>query len=100
MGDKGEGGEWSEARRASTAHLGVAASVKLLTVLPEQIWSAGEAGQWSSAAQLYLLAQHLHTGLQADHGSGVSPGKISQWFTVIQRQWDVLQQLHSSLLSS
>ena len=95
-----EGGDWSEVRRANTAHLGVAASVKLLTVLPEQIWSAGEAGQWSSAAQLYLLAQHLHTGLQADQGSGVSPQLISHWYPVIHRQWDVLQQLYSSLLSS
>ena len=92
--------DWSEVKRANTAHLGVAASVKLLTVLPEQIWSAGEAGQWSSAAQLYLLAQHLHTGLQADQGSGVSPELISAWYPVIIRQWDVLQQLYSSLLSS
>ena len=95
-----EGEDWSEVKRANTAHLGVAASVKLLTVLPEQIWSAGEAGQWSSAAQLYLLAQHLHTGLEADQGSGVSPELISHWYPVIIRQWDVLQQLYSSLLSS
>ena len=95
-----EGGEWSEARLATSAHLGVAASVKLLTLLPEQIWAAGEAGQWSSAAQLYLLAQHLHTGLQADHGSGLSPHRICQWYPVINRQWDVLQQLYSSLLNS
>ena len=95
-----EGGDWSEVRRANTAHLGVAASVKLLTVLPEQIWSAGEAGEWSSAAQLYLLAQHLHTGLQADQGCGVSPQLVSHCYPVIQRQWDVLQQLYSSLLSS
>ena len=87
-------------RSGQTAHLGVAASVKLLTVLPEQIWAGGEAGDWSGAAGLYLLGQHVYTGLQGDQGSGVSPLNIAQWYPVISRQWDVLQQLYASLMVS
>ena len=83
---------------ANTAHLAVAAGIKLLTAVPEQIWAAVEADSWSDAAQLYLVAQHVHTGLQADQG--LSPDKIQAWFPVISRQWDVLQQLHTSLVSS
>ena len=85
---------------ANAPYLAVAASIKLLTVLPEQIWSAVEAGQWSVAAELYLVSQHVYVALQADQGAGVTHDKVARWFPVIARQWDVLQQLHTSLVSS
>ena len=84
---------------ANTAHLAAAASIKLLTALPEQIWAAVEAGSWAAAAELYLVAQHVHTGLAADQGAGVTHDKVAAWFPVISRQWAVLQQLHTSLVA-
>ena len=83
----------------TSAHLAVAASIKLLTALPEQIWAAVEAENWSGAAELYLLAQRVHTGLQVDQGAGVTHDKIRAWFPVISRQWDVITQLLSSLVA-
>jgi len=83
----------------NTAHLAAAASIKLLTVLPEQIWAAVEADNWRIAASLYLLAQRVHTGLQVDQGAGVTHDKVRAWFPVISRQWDVVQQLQVSLVS-
>ena len=83
----------------NTAHLAAAASIKLLTVLPEQIWAAVEADNWRGAAELYLLAQRVYTGLQVDQGAGVSHDKVRTWFPVIGRQWDVIQQLLVSLVS-
>ena len=83
----------------NTAHLAAAASIKLLTILPEQIWAAVEADNWRGAAELYLLAQRVHTGLQVDQGAGVSHDKVRAWYPVILRQWDVIQQLQVSLVS-
>jgi len=85
---------------ANTSYLAVAAGIKLLTILPEQIWAAVERSSWSEAAELYQLSSHVHTGLNTDHGAGITHDKISAWFPVINRQWDVIQQLHSSLISN
>jgi len=83
----------------NTPYLGVAAAIKLLTATPELIWAAVEDGKAALGAQLFLLAQHVHTGLQADAGGQVTGDKISQWFPVIARQWATIQQLQSTLLS-
>ena len=85
---------------ANSPYLGVAAAIKLLTAVPELIWAAVEDGKFSQGAQLFLLAQHVHTGLLADAGGQVTAEKIAQWFPVIARQWATIQQLHSTLLNS
>jgi len=85
---------------ANSPYLGVAAAIKLLTAVPELIWAAVEAEQFSLGAQLFLLAQHVHTGLLADAGGQVTAEKIAQWFPVIARQWATIQQLQSTLLTS
>ena len=80
-------------------YLGVAAAIKLLTATPELIWAAVEDGKAALGAQLFLLAQHVHTGLQADAGGQVTGDKIAQWFPVIARQWATIQQLQTTLLT-
>jgi len=85
---------------ANTPYLSVAAAIKLLTAVPERIWAAVEAGHYSVGAQLFLLAQHVHTGLLADAGGQVTGDKIAQWFPVIARQWATIQQLQTTLLDS
>ena len=73
---------------ANSPYLGVAAAIKLLTAVPELILAAVEAGHvYPVGAQLFLLAQHVHTGLLADAGGQVTAEKIAQWFPVIARQW-------------
>merc|ERR1719154_46138 len=84
----------------NTPYIAVAASIKLLTAVPERIWTAVEAGHYSLGAQLFLLAQHVHTGLLADAGGQVTGDKIAQWFPVIARQWATIQQLQTTLLNS
>ena len=90
---------------ANAPYLAVAASIKLLTVLPEQIWSAVEGGQDSGQWQqscTWCPSMCTYVALQADQGGGVTHDKVSRWFPVIARQWDmdVIQQLHSSLVTS
>ena len=54
---------------ANSPYLGVAAAIALLTAVPELILAAVEAGHvYPVGAQLFLLAQHVHTGLLADAG--------------------------------
>ena len=45
-------------------YLGVAGSINLLMTIPERVWEAVEARQLVLAAQLYLLARHVHAALQ------------------------------------
>nr|XP_033816381.1 conserved oligomeric Golgi complex subunit 1 isoform X2 [Geotrypetes seraphini] len=63
----------------------VAAQIKLLLEIPEQIWSCMEASQALQATQLYLLCCHLHSLLQLDSsGSRYSP--ILARFPILVRQ--------------
>ena len=80
-------------------YLAVAASTKLLMVVPERIWGAVELGKRAEAAQLFLLAQYVHTGLEGGAGGGLTPEKISAWFPVVARQWATVRTLHASLLA-
>ena len=80
-------------------YLAVAASIKLLMVVPERIWGSVEAGRRAEAAQLFLLAQYVHTGLEGGAGGGLTPEKISAWFPVVARQWATVRTLQASLLS-
>ena len=80
-------------------YLAVAASTKLLMVVPERIWGAVESGRRAEAAQLFLLAQYVHTGLEGGAGGGLTPEKISAWFPVVARQWATVRTLQASLLS-
>merc|ERR1719370_1497136 len=80
-------------------YLAVAASTKLLMVVPERIWGAVESGRRAEAAQLFLLARYVHTGLEGGAGGGLTPEKISAWFPVVARQWATVRTLQASLLS-
>merc|ERR1719239_1582701 len=80
-------------------YLAVAASTKLLMVVPERIWAAVESGRRAEAAQLFLLARYVHTGLEGGAGGGLTPEKISAWFPVVARQWATVRTLQASLLS-
>ena len=60
-----------------------------------QIWSNIEAGQYLQATQLYLLARHVHTGLQLD---AQLAAKIQQWFPLLTRQWAAISHFRGTLL--
>jgi len=90
----------SKSSSPNKPYLGLAASVKLLTVIPERIWSSIECGRLSQATQMFLLAQHVHTGLQADGSGGLTAEKISYWFPVVNSQWATIQHLQTTLLTT
>ena len=52
-------------------------SRQLLMFIPERIWAAVEGGRLAEGAQLFLLAQYVHTGLQGGAGGGLTAEKVS-----------------------
>merc|ERR1719193_1523626 len=82
------------------AYLSMAASIKLLMAVPERIWEAVENGKLAQGAELYLLSQHVHTGLQGDQGGGITPERIKQWFPVIGCQFATINNFYHGIISS
>ncbi|XP_023323388.1 conserved oligomeric Golgi complex subunit 1 isoform X2 [Eurytemora carolleeae] len=81
-------------------YLYVASSIKLLMIVPEKIWAAVETGNLLQGAELYLLAQHVNTGLLMDQGGGITPDRIKQWFPVVSRQYATINNFYNSIINS
>eukprot|EP00088_Acartia_fossae_P050065 TRINITY_DN5582_c0_g3_i1.p1 TRINITY_DN5582_c0_g3~~TRINITY_DN5582_c0_g3_i1.p1 ORF type:complete len:972 (+),score=173.75 TRINITY_DN5582_c0_g3_i1:67-2982(+) len=82
------------------SYLSVAASIQLLMKAPERIWQAVDKQELTSAAQLYLISQHVYTGLQGDQGGGISPDRIRQWFPVISRYYATINNFYVGIINS
>ncbi|XP_065076704.1 conserved oligomeric Golgi complex subunit 1 [Ochlerotatus camptorhynchus] len=66
---------------------GVIVQIKLLTSLPEMIWSAIDDEDYFVATQLFIFSRHISTGLQLDSNS-----EMMAKFPVAKKQWAVLSQ--------
>ncbi|XP_058451024.1 conserved oligomeric Golgi complex subunit 1 isoform X2 [Malaya genurostris] len=66
---------------------GIVVQIKLLTSLPEMIWSAIDNEDYFVATQLFIFSRHISTGLQLDSNS-----EIMTKFAVAKKQWIVLSQ--------
>nr|CAD7457115.1 unnamed protein product [Timema tahoe] len=77
-----------------------AVQIKILVDIPEQIWSALEQEDFILAAQLFLFARHISTGLQLQGSTeeGIDSQKVVQWFPVIVRQWSTISHFLHTIL--
>ncbi|XP_053693589.1 conserved oligomeric Golgi complex subunit 1 [Sabethes cyaneus] len=66
---------------------GIVVQIKLLTSLPEMIWSAIDSEEYFVATQLFIFSRHISTGLQLDSNS-----ELMAKFPVAKKQWAVLSQ--------
>lgn len=68
--------------------------IKILLSLPEQIWTALDHKEYLLAAQLYLLATHIHLGVE------VSPRakNISEKFPVLGKQWEIISSCRKIII--
>lgn len=70
-----------------TNYYGVVAQIRLLTILPEMIWSRLDTEDFFVATQLFIFSRHISTGLQLDTNSN-----LMRKFSVAKRQWNILNQ--------
>lgn len=77
-----------------------AAQIALLLDIPEQVWSALEAGQYLRATQLYLLSTHLHSQLQLTPSSGAPAcySPVLARFPILVRQLATTGHFRCSIL--
>uniref|UniRef100_A0AAG5CZZ6 Conserved oligomeric Golgi complex subunit 1 n=1 Tax=Anopheles atroparvus TaxID=41427 RepID=A0AAG5CZZ6_ANOAO len=66
---------------------GVIVQIKLLTSLPEMIWSSIDREDYFVATQLFTFARHISTGLSLD-----TERETMRKFPVAGKQWQVLSQ--------
>ncbi|EAL38620.3 AGAP001322-PA [Anopheles gambiae str. PEST] len=66
---------------------GVIVQIKLLTSLPEMIWSRIDREDYFVATQLFIFARHISTGLSLD-----TERETMRKFPVAAKQWQVLSQ--------
>uniref|UniRef100_A0A2M4BCB4 Conserved oligomeric Golgi complex subunit 1 n=1 Tax=Anopheles marajoara TaxID=58244 RepID=A0A2M4BCB4_9DIPT len=66
---------------------GVIVQIKLLTSLPEMIWSSIDREDYFVATQLFIFARHVSTGLNLD-----TERETARKFPVAAKQWQVLSQ--------
>ncbi|XP_053670010.1 conserved oligomeric Golgi complex subunit 1 [Anopheles nili] len=66
---------------------GVIVQIKLLTSLPEMIWSRIDQEDYFVATQLFIFARHISTGLSLD-----TERETMHKFPVAGKQWQVLSQ--------
>ncbi|XP_058118348.1 conserved oligomeric Golgi complex subunit 1 [Anopheles ziemanni] len=66
---------------------GVIVQIKLLTSLPEMVWSCIDREDYFVATQLFIFARHISTGLNLD-----TERETMRKFPVAAKQWQVLSQ--------
>lgn len=66
----------------------IAALVKSLADVPEQIWHALENHRYLHASRLYILAKQVHEYLEKEKTKSIIDIEVA--FPVIQRQWDAV----------
>ncbi|XP_075145824.1 conserved oligomeric Golgi complex subunit 1 [Haematobia irritans] len=66
--------------------------IKLLTSLPEMIWSQIDREHYYAATELFIFSRHISTGLQLD-----SSNPLMQKLPVAKKQWEILKPFHMTI---
>ncbi|XP_067633400.1 conserved oligomeric Golgi complex subunit 1 [Eurosta solidaginis] len=66
--------------------------IKLLTALPELIWTQIDDGRFYTASELFIFSRHISTGLQLD-----SNNSLMQHLPVAKKQWETLKPFNTTI---
>lgn len=66
--------------------------IKLLTSLPEMIWSQLDREHYYAATELFIFSRHISTGLQLD-----SNNPIMKKLPVAKKQWEIIKPFHMTI---
>ncbi|KAH8419079.1 hypothetical protein KR222_004248 [Zaprionus bogoriensis] len=69
--------------------------IKLLSSLPELIWTHIDREQFYAATELFLFSRHISTGLQLD-----AKNALMQQLPVARKQWEILRPFHITIKQS
>lgn len=78
--------------RKLQTYYGTMAQIKLLTALPELIWTHLDNERFYAAAELFIFSRHISTGLQLDGQSA-----LMQKLPVARKQWEILRPFHVTI---
>ncbi|KAL5273754.1 COG1 family protein [Megaselia abdita] len=99
LGFEVETSETQHLNRLSNKHVnnyfGTVVQIKLLTSLPEMIWSHLDKEQFFIATQLFTFARHISTGLQLDTNNSVM-----KHFPVAKKQWEMMKPFFFTIKQS
>lgn len=76
-------------------YFGTVVQIKLLTSLPEMIWSHLDKENFFIATQLFTFARHISTGLQLDTNNSVM-----KHFPVAKKQWEMMKPFFFTIKQS
>ncbi|CAO1415921.1 unnamed protein product [Diamesa serratosioi] len=74
---------------------GIVVQIKILTSLPEMIWSFIDNEDYFVATQLFIFSRHISTGLKLDTNND-----IMKKFPVAKKQWDLLSPFFFTIKQS
>ncbi|XP_050327886.1 conserved oligomeric Golgi complex subunit 1 isoform X1 [Bactrocera neohumeralis] len=66
--------------------------IKLLTTLPELIWTHIDNDRFYSASELFIFSRHVSTGLQLD-----ASNMLMQHLPVAKKQWEILKPFNMTI---
>lgn len=69
--------------------------IKLLSSLPDLIWTHIDQEQFFAATELFLFSRHISTGLQLD-----AKNELMQQLPVARKQWEILRPFHITIKQS
>ncbi|XP_054746966.1 conserved oligomeric Golgi complex subunit 1 isoform X1 [Anastrepha obliqua] len=66
--------------------------IKLLTALPELIWTHIDEKRFYTASELFIFSRHISTGLQLDANNS-----LMQHLPVAKKQWEILKPFNVTI---
>lgn len=86
MGFESESDQQRKLNKSTSNNIyGVVVQIKILTILPELIWSRIDVDDFFVATQMFIFSRHISTGLKLDTNND-----IMKRFPVAKKQWDLL----------
>ncbi|XP_041980829.1 conserved oligomeric Golgi complex subunit 1 [Aricia agestis] len=76
----------------------MAVQVKLLMEIPEKIWKYIGENNFVKAAQLFILARHINTGLQLQIGGKNTKPGLQSLQRIVQQQWTSITNLSQTII--
>ncbi|XP_030374404.1 conserved oligomeric Golgi complex subunit 1 isoform X2 [Scaptodrosophila lebanonensis] len=81
-----------KANKQLTNYYSTMVQIKLLTSLPELIWTHIDHEQFYAATELFIFSRHISTGLQLD-----AKNALMQQLPVARKQWEILRPFHATI---